>query len=98
MRTRTGILTGQWMSPSFIARIVSSTVMNLDASWLLLSLIPGGAGFVLFVYGKKQQRYPHLIAGLAMMGYPYFTTTVTSMTVVGVAIGAALWYAVRLGW
>jgi hypothetical protein len=72
--------------------------MNLDPTWLFLSLIPGGIGFVLFVYGKKQHRYPHLVAGLAMMGYPYFATTALSMTIVGVLIGAALWVAVRLGY
>jgi hypothetical protein len=72
--------------------------MTLDPTWLFLSMIPGGIGFVLFVYGKKQSRWPHMIAGLAMMGYPYLTTTVPSMTVVGVLICAALWYAVRLGY
>ena len=72
--------------------------MNFDPTWLFLSLIPGGIGFVLFVYGKKQQRWPHLVAGLALMGYPYFTPTVMSLTLVGAAICAALWYAVRLGY
>lgn len=72
--------------------------MNLDATWLVLSLIPGGIGFVLFVYGKKQQRWPHLVAGLAMMGYPYFTPTALSMTLGGAAICAALWLVVRMGY
>lgn len=73
--------------------------MNLDPTWLFLSMIPGGIGFVLFVYGKKQHRYPHMAAGLAMMGYPYLVTTVTGMTVVGALICAALWFAVaRLGY
>ena len=39
-------------------------MMSLDPTWLMLSLIPGGIGFVLFVYGKTQERWPHLIAGL----------------------------------
>jgi hypothetical protein len=26
--------------------------MTIDPTWLLVSLIPGGIGFVLFVYGK----------------------------------------------
>ena len=72
--------------------------MDLDPTWLFLSLIPGGIGFVLFVYGKKQQRWIHLVAGLAFMIYPYFTTTSTSLTVVGVVLGVALWLALRLGW
>jgi len=72
--------------------------MNLDPTWIFLSLIPGGIGFVLFMYGKKQQRLPHLVAGIAMIGYPYFTATALSMTLVGAAICAALWIVVRLGY
>jgi hypothetical protein len=72
--------------------------MTLDPTWLFLSLIPGGIGFVLFAYGKKKDRWPHMIAGVAMMGYPYLATTVTSMTVVGVLICAALWVAVKQGY
>jgi len=71
---------------------------SFDPTWIFLSLIPGGIGFVLFVYGKKQQRWPHLIAGIAMMVYPYFTATIIAMAVLGVAICAALWYVVRLGY
>ena len=72
--------------------------MSIDPTWLLLSMIPGGIGFVLFVYGKKYQRWPQIAAGIALIVYPYFTTTITMMTVVGVAICAACWYAVRLGY
>ena len=72
--------------------------MSLDPSWLFLSLIPGGIGFVLFVYGKKQGRWPQLVAGLVFMVYPYFATTVTSLLVIGAALGAALWFLLRLGW
>ncbi len=69
-----------------------------DPTWLLLSLIPGGAGFVLFVYGKKQQRWPQLAAGLAMMVYPYFATTVMTLVAGGAMIALGLWYALRLGY
>ena len=72
--------------------------MNIDPTWVFLSLIPGGIGFVLFMYGKKQQRLPHLVAGIALIGYPYFTPTAMSMAVVGAAIGAALWLVVRIGY
>jgi hypothetical protein len=72
--------------------------MSFDPTWLFLSLIPGGIGFVLFVYGKKQDRWPHMAAGILMMVYPYFTPTALSLFSVGVVICGALWYAVRLGW
>jgi len=72
--------------------------MSFDPAWLFLSMIPAGIGFVLFVYGKKQQRWPHLAAGILMMVYPYFTQTALSLFGVGAAICCALWYVVRQGW
>ena len=72
--------------------------MNLDPTWLFLSLIPSGIGLVLFIYGKKRQRWPQLAAGLGLMLYPYFAMTVTGLVVGGALIGVGLWSAVRLGW
>ena len=72
--------------------------MDLDPAWLLLSLIPSGAGFVLFVYGKKQQRWPHLVAGLAMMVYPYFASTVTTLIAGGALISGVWWYLISRGY
>ena len=72
--------------------------MSLDPTGVFLSLIVSGIGFVLFVYGKKQQRMPQLIAGLLMMVYPYFVEGALSMAGIGAVIGFALWMAVRLGW
>ena len=72
--------------------------MNFDPAWLFLSLIPSGIGFVLFVYGRKQHRWPHIVAGLLFMTYPYVAPTVTSLLAVGAALGGVLWYAVRAGW
>lgn len=72
--------------------------MTLDPTWLFLSLIPGGIGFVLFVYGKKQGRWPQMVAGMLFMAYPYLATTVWTLVIGGAAIGAGLWAAMRLGW
>jgi len=72
--------------------------VNIDPLWLFLSLIPSGAGFVLFVYGKKQQRWPQLAAGLALMVYPYLATSVFTLAVWGALISIGLWSALRLGW
>ncbi len=72
--------------------------MTLDPTWLFLSLIPSGIGFVLFMYGKKQDRWPQLAAGLAMMAYPYFATSIVALVAVGLLIWIGLWFAIRLGW
>jgi hypothetical protein len=69
-----------------------------DPTWLFLSLIPGGVGFVLFVYGRKQERWPQLTAGILLMVYPYFTSGYVTLLSVGAVICAGLWYAIRLGW
>ena len=72
--------------------------MSFDPTWLFVSLIPGGIGFVLFVYGKKQDRWPQPAAGLILMVYPYFATSLVSLVAIGLVIGGALWYALRPGW
>jgi hypothetical protein len=69
-----------------------------DPTSLFLSLIPSSIGFVLFVYGKKQERWPQLVAGLLLMVYPYFTDSIAALVGVGIAIVASLWLAVRGGW
>ena len=72
--------------------------MSFDPTALFLSLILGGVGFVLMVYGKKQGRWPQLVAGLLYMIYPYFVSSAVAMIAVGIAVGAGLWMALRLGW
>ena len=71
---------------------------NFDPNLLMLSLIPSGVGFVLFTYGKKEHRFPQLLCGIVFMVYPYFTPTMSSMIGVGVAVGAALYLMIQLGW
>jgi len=70
--------------------------MNLDPTWLFLSLIPSGIGFVLMTYGRKQGRWPLAAGGLAMLIYPYFTDSAIALVLVGVAIGIATWWLNRV--
>lgn len=72
--------------------------MSFDPTWLFLSLFPSGIGFVLFVYGRKQHRWPLIVSGLLYMTYPYLATTVVSLVGIGVLLGLTTWYAVRAGW
>ena len=72
--------------------------MNFDPTWLFLSLIPSGVGYIFFTYGRKQGRIPQLVAGIALMVYPYFTGSNALLLGVGVMIGAALYVALQLGW
>ena len=72
--------------------------MDLDLNMLMLSLIPSGVGFVLFVYGKKQHRLPQLVSGILLMVYPYFTGTILTMIAGGAACGVGLYLMLAAGW
>ena len=72
--------------------------MSFDPAFLFLSLIPSGVGFALFVYGKKNARWPQLTAGMLLMASPYFASTTTSLLATDALIGAAFWYAMHMGW
>ena len=72
--------------------------MSLDPGLLFLSLVTSGVGFVLLTYGRKQERYPQVAAGLALMVYPYFVPNLIANLLVGAAIVGAMWIAIRQGW
>lgn len=69
-----------------------------DANLLMLSLLLGGVGTVLFLYGKKETRLPHMLVGGLFCIYPYFVPSAWGMAIVGILLSAALWFVVRLGW
>ena len=71
--------------------------MDLDGNALLLSFAISSVGLGVFVYGKRQSRFPHLLAGATMMAYSYFVSNLLAMAAIGAAILAILWVAVRLG-
>ena len=72
--------------------------MKIDATWLLLSLVISAVGMGLFIYGKKQSRIPHLVVGVILMIYTYVVTSALWMILIALAILAALFMLVRLGW
>jgi hypothetical protein len=71
--------------------------MTFDANAILLSIVFSSAGFVCFMYGKRQGRIPQLVAGVTLMLYPYFVSNLVWMSAIGVAILGLMWLAVRLG-
>jgi hypothetical protein len=71
--------------------------MGFDANALLLSLLIGCVGFVCFAYGKRQQRFPQMLAGVVLSIYPFFVSDLIWMGVIAVAVLALLALAIRLG-
>ena len=72
--------------------------MNVEPGAILLSVVTGGVGLALFLYGKKTQRLPQLIAGVLFMVYPYFVSTTWMAVVVGAVLTGGLWAALWMGY
>ena len=72
--------------------------MGFDASTLFASFVVSGAGFVAFMYGKKQSRVPQMVVGLALMIFPYFLSSPLLILAIGGLLLALLWGVLRLGW
>lgn len=69
----------------------------VTSNGLLASVVIGSVGLGLFVYGKRQRRYPHLVAGILLMVYPYFVPGVGAMAMIAVALLGLLYLATYLG-
>lgn len=69
----------------------------MNATSLFASVVVGSVGFGFFLYGKRQRRIPHVLAGLAMMVFPYFVHSVALMGIIAAALVGLLALASYLG-
>ena len=71
----------------------SLAVFDLDNPALLISgLAISTVGMGVFIYGKKMVNYRSLIAGLLLMIYPLFVTSVLWMWLIAGACLAGLYF------
>lgn len=71
--------------------------VDSDANAIVVSFAVGLIGFGIFIYGKRQSRFPHLLVGILLMAYPYFVSNVPLSLGLAAALIVALWLAVRFG-
>jgi len=71
--------------------------MNLDPGSMLLSMLISSVGFVAFVYGKRQERIPQLAAGIVLLVYPYFVSSLLLMALIAVVVLGLMTAAIKLG-
>lgn len=72
--------------------------MSFDAGNLIAGFLISGVGFVLFSYGRKLGRIPHVVIGLLLMVFPYFVPSVLLMVGIGVLLCGLLLLATRAGY
>lgn len=58
-------------------------------SALFIGMIAGAIGTGYFIYGKRQQRYVPMLAGLMLGIYPFFTNNALLLILIGAALMAA---------
>jgi len=61
----------------------------MTTSSLLFAMLFGSIGFGYFIYGKKQQRFASLLAGMALIIFPYFVSNTYALVVIGLGLMAA---------
>ncbi|WP_434951659.1 hypothetical protein ACRWQL_19190 [Shewanella sp. HL-SH4] len=59
-----------------------------STAMIMWSVLFGAIGMGYFVYGKRQQAIVPLCMGMALMVYPYFVASVTSLVIVGMVLVA----------
>jgi hypothetical protein len=72
--------------------------MNFDASTLIAGFVVSGIGFVLFSYGRKMGRAPHVVTGIVLMVFPYFVPSVLLMFGIAALLCGGLYMAARAGY
>ena len=61
----------------------------MDSSAALMwSVVFGAFGMGYFVYGKKQKRFVALLAGIALIVYPYFVANLYLLIAIGLGLMA----------
>lgn len=72
--------------------------MSLEPGTLIAGFLVSGVGFVLFSYGRKLGRVPHVVAGLVLMIFPYFVPSVLVMLAIAALLCGLLFLATRAGY
>lgn len=61
-------------------------------SALIIGLLAGAIGTGYFIYGKKQQKFAPMLAGLMLGIYPFFTNNPWLLLLIGAALMVAPFY------
>lgn len=66
-------------------------------SSIAAGFVVSSVGFVLFSYGRKMSRLPHVAVGLVLMVFPFFVPSVLVMFGITAVLCTLLYLAVQRG-
>ncbi|QDE31321.1 hypothetical protein [Shewanella polaris] len=67
----------------------------MDAAMIMWSVLFGAIGMGYFVFGKRQRAIVPSCIGMALIIFPYFVASVTSLLIIGVIL-IAIPYFIRI--
>ena len=71
--------------------------LDLDLNSIVAGFVVSSIGFVLFQYGRKMSRAPHVLVGLVLMVFPYFVPSVLLMFAIAALVCGLLYGATKYG-
>jgi hypothetical protein len=84
------------MDPS-APQLIPPAESGPSVAWWVVSIVVSALGAGLFVYGRKEGRWPHLVAGVLLCVYPYFVASAWMTAAIGAGLLGVLWLLVRRG-
>lgn len=72
--------------------------MHLSVGMLVASIFVGLIGAALVLYGRKETRVPHMVAGAILIVFPYFAHWWWMVIAITVVVLAALAIVSKLGY
>lgn len=72
--------------------------MNLSAGMIVVSIFISLMGAALLLYGRKETRIPHMVAGGLLIVFPYFVGVWWIAVIITVVILAVLAVVSKLGY
>jgi predicted cobalt transporter CbtA len=84
------------MDPS-APQLIPAPDSGPSVAWWFASIALSAVGAGLFVYGRKEGRWPHLVVGVLLCIYPYFVPSPWVTAAIGAGLLGVLWLLVRRG-
>lgn len=70
--------------------------LDLSPAALFAGMLVSTIGLGLFLYGKRATRFPQLLTGLTLMGFPLFIHGAVATLSIGASLITVMWVYVRL--
>jgi hypothetical protein len=94
----TGLQRGCFINRAPLVSLAQDRRVMFNANFLFASLVWGSVGMGYFIFGKKQSSWPAMVGGLVMMVASYFVGSALLMSLISLAVIAAVYFLIKQGY